>query len=148
MLNHTRVPQTTKNFQSRPTLRVTSLIINCGNTLDVLAGRYIPNHCLLVSSAPLLCAVILATQILGLRQTVQTSLPTVGNGSTASRVNNGALKDLHKFSCIGYGTLHTVLPLCQTPVTDGRLLDVDAVSLWPELDMCRRDARMKVQLAP
>jgi len=73
---------------------------------------------------------------------------TVGTGSTASCVNNEVLKGLRIFSCSGYGTLHTVLPLRQTPATDGRLLDVDAVSLWPELDMCCRNARMRAQLAP
>jgi hypothetical protein len=40
------------------------------------------------------------------------------------------------------------IPLRQTPATDGRLLDVEAVSLWLELGMCCRSARMSMQLAP
>lgn len=49
------------------------------------------------------------------------------------------------FSCSEYVTL--VLPPRQTPAIYGRLLDVNAVSLWPEVDLGCRGARMSMQLA-
>lgn len=52
------------------------------------------------------------------------------------------------FSCSEYVTLHMVLPPRQTPATDGRLLDVNAVSLLPGLDFGCRNACMSMQLAP
>lgn len=93
-------------------------------------------------------AVILA--ILDLRRTIQASLGMVGTGSATSHVNmnNGVRGALRMFSCSEYVTLHMVLPPRQTPATDGRLLDVNAVSLLPGLDFGCGDARMSMQLAP
>jgi hypothetical protein len=47
----------TKNLQSRPTTRVTSSMISCGNKNVILAERYVQTYCLLETSGPLLCAV-------------------------------------------------------------------------------------------
>lgn len=70
----------------------------------------------------------------------------VETGSTTSDPNNGVRRDLRMFSCSEYVTL--VLPPRQTPAIYGRLLDVNAVSLWPEVDLGCRGARMSMQLAP
>lgn len=61
-------------------------------------------------------------------------------------MNDGVREDLRVFSCSEYGTLHMVLPPRQTPATDGRLLDVHAVSIWPELAIGCGDACMDMQL--
>jgi hypothetical protein len=140
---------TTKNLatwvQHNGSLSATS----CRYTLDLKQkekGNIHPPAIILplVTSGPLLCAAVSVVQT---PERSESAAAWPGLAAMRTICTMEREKICTMFSCGEHDTLHSVLPPRQSPATDGDLLDVDASSPLPGLDICCHNASLRMQLA-